>query len=46
MIIRNLYKKEIGYAELKVPHKRTHKARSCACLFSFTRKLRELKVAE
>ncbi|MBO7481056.1 MAG: hypothetical protein J6T63_02990 [Bacteroidales bacterium] len=38
--------KEIGYAELKVPHKRTHKARSYACSFCFTRKLRELKVVE
>jgi hypothetical protein len=39
MIIRNLHKKEI-------PHKRTHKARTYACSFSVTRKLRELKVAE
>ena len=28
MAIRNMHKKEI-------PHKRTHKARSCACSFSF-----------
>jgi hypothetical protein len=33
-------------AASSVPHKRTHKARSYACSFSFTRKLRELKVAE
>ena len=35
MIICNFHIKEIGYAELKVPHKRTHKARTYACSFSF-----------
>ena len=37
MTIRNMHKKEIGYAELKVPHKRTHKARSYACSFCFVK---------
>ena len=33
-------------AASSVPHKRTHKARTCACSFCFIRKLHELKVVE
>ncbi len=40
------YRLEIGYAELKVPHKRVHTTRSLVGSLCFIRKLHELKVVE